>query len=275
MIVVTGATGNVGRTLVRTLAAAGHAVTAVSRHIQDADVPAGVRAVAADLGTPAGLKDAQCRARRPCSCWSRATTRPACWTRPEGRRCRPGRPGLLARRRHPPRRRLRPRRALRASGRRLRARLHDPALGRTGLQRLRLGRADPRPAPRPGPVRRGRAAFRGPGRRRRGSRRGAHRGRPRQRDVRAHRPGADHASRARGGHRGGDRRTGHVRGDDAARRRRPRWHGSCRRRWSRGRWPSSASRRPRSRGQPGRRAGAGPSGGAVQGVGQRNAAAFR
>ncbi|ACU70966.1 NmrA family protein [Catenulispora acidiphila DSM 44928] len=55
MIVVTGATGNVGRTLVRTLAAAGHAVTAVSRHIQDADVPAGVRAVAADLGTPAGL----------------------------------------------------------------------------------------------------------------------------------------------------------------------------------------------------------------------------
>lgn len=60
MIVVTGATGNVGRTLVRTLAAAGHPVTAVSRHIQDAgaDVPAGVRAVAADLGTPAELKDA-------------------------------------------------------------------------------------------------------------------------------------------------------------------------------------------------------------------------
>lgn len=58
MIVVTGATGNVGRTLVRTLAAAGHPVTAVARHIQDADVPAGVRAVAADLGTPASLASA-------------------------------------------------------------------------------------------------------------------------------------------------------------------------------------------------------------------------
>jgi uncharacterized protein YbjT (DUF2867 family) len=55
MIVVTGATGNVGRTLVRTLAAAGHAVTAVSRNIAQADVPTGVRAVAADLGVPTGL----------------------------------------------------------------------------------------------------------------------------------------------------------------------------------------------------------------------------
>lgn len=55
MIVVTGATGNVGRTLVRTLAASGHEVTAVSRHITDADVPPGVHAVAADLGAPEGL----------------------------------------------------------------------------------------------------------------------------------------------------------------------------------------------------------------------------
>jgi uncharacterized protein YbjT (DUF2867 family) len=55
MIVVTGDTGNVGRTLVRTLAAAGHAVTAVSRNIAQADVPTGVRAVAADLGVPTGL----------------------------------------------------------------------------------------------------------------------------------------------------------------------------------------------------------------------------
>jgi uncharacterized protein YbjT (DUF2867 family) len=55
MIVVTGATGNVGRTLIRTLTTSGHAVTAVSRHITDADVPAGVRAVAADLGAPDGL----------------------------------------------------------------------------------------------------------------------------------------------------------------------------------------------------------------------------
>lgn len=58
MIVVTGATGNVGRTLVRTLAASGHAVTAVSRNIKDSDVPTGVRAVAADLGAPDGLEAA-------------------------------------------------------------------------------------------------------------------------------------------------------------------------------------------------------------------------
>ncbi|GAA2065998.1 NAD(P)H-binding protein [Catenulispora yoronensis] len=58
MIVVTGATGNVGRTLVRTLAESGHPVTAVARTIQDSDVPAGVRAVAADLGDPASLEPA-------------------------------------------------------------------------------------------------------------------------------------------------------------------------------------------------------------------------
>jgi uncharacterized protein YbjT (DUF2867 family) len=58
MIVVTGATGNVGRTLVQRLSAAGHAVTAVARHVQDTDVPAGVRAVAADLAEPAGLDPA-------------------------------------------------------------------------------------------------------------------------------------------------------------------------------------------------------------------------
>ncbi|NUR63723.1 MAG: NAD(P)H-binding protein [Catenulispora sp.] len=58
MIVVTGATGNVGRTLVRTLAEAGHEVTAVARRITAADVPAGVRAVAADLGDPASLESA-------------------------------------------------------------------------------------------------------------------------------------------------------------------------------------------------------------------------
>ena len=58
MIVVTGATGNVGRALVRRLSAAGHAVTAVARHVQDTDVPDGVRAVAADLAEPAGLDPA-------------------------------------------------------------------------------------------------------------------------------------------------------------------------------------------------------------------------
>jgi uncharacterized protein YbjT (DUF2867 family) len=58
MIVVTGATGNVGRTLVRSLAGAGESVTAVARHVTDAEVPPGVRAVAADLAEPAGLRAA-------------------------------------------------------------------------------------------------------------------------------------------------------------------------------------------------------------------------
>lgn len=47
MIVVTGATGNVGRPLTQALAEAGEQVTAVSRHA--AAVPDGVRHVAADL----------------------------------------------------------------------------------------------------------------------------------------------------------------------------------------------------------------------------------
>ncbi|MGC4938371.1 SDR family oxidoreductase [Kribbella sp. DT2] len=47
MIVVTGATGNIGRPLVRALAAAGEEVTAVSR--KAADLPAGVRHQAVDL----------------------------------------------------------------------------------------------------------------------------------------------------------------------------------------------------------------------------------
>jgi uncharacterized protein YbjT (DUF2867 family) len=54
MIVVTGATGNVGRPLTRALAEAGQQVTAVSRHA--AAVPDGVRHVAADLVEPAGLE---------------------------------------------------------------------------------------------------------------------------------------------------------------------------------------------------------------------------
>jgi uncharacterized protein YbjT (DUF2867 family) len=49
MIVVTGATGNVGRPLVRALVAAGEKVTAVSRRITGRDVPAGVPFRQADL----------------------------------------------------------------------------------------------------------------------------------------------------------------------------------------------------------------------------------
>ncbi|MFJ7586879.1 SDR family oxidoreductase [Streptomyces sp. NPDC097617] len=56
MIVVTGATGNVGRPLTQALAEAGEQVTAVSRH--RADMPAGVRHVAADLAEPGALTPA-------------------------------------------------------------------------------------------------------------------------------------------------------------------------------------------------------------------------
>lgn len=58
MIVITGATGNIGRTLVRSLVSAGEQVTAVSRRISTTDVPAGVRHVRADLIDPETLKPA-------------------------------------------------------------------------------------------------------------------------------------------------------------------------------------------------------------------------
>lgn len=58
MIVVTGATGNVGRPLVRALAAAGERVTAVSRQVSAADLPPQARPMMADLADPAGLKAA-------------------------------------------------------------------------------------------------------------------------------------------------------------------------------------------------------------------------
>jgi len=53
VIVVTGATGNVGRPLVRALAGAGEQVTAISRKVTE--VPAGVRAHQGDLAEPAAL----------------------------------------------------------------------------------------------------------------------------------------------------------------------------------------------------------------------------
>lgn len=53
MIVVTGATGNIGRPLTRALAEAGEQVTAVSRHA--AEVPDGVRHQVADLTRPDSL----------------------------------------------------------------------------------------------------------------------------------------------------------------------------------------------------------------------------
>ncbi|MER7674565.1 NAD(P)H-binding protein [Kitasatospora sp. NPDC096128] len=54
MIVVTGATGNIGRPLTQALAGAGREVTAVSR--RPAAVPDGVRHAVADLAAPGGLK---------------------------------------------------------------------------------------------------------------------------------------------------------------------------------------------------------------------------
>lgn len=56
MIVVTGATGNVGRPLVRALAAAGEHLTAVSRGVSAAAVPDGVRHRQADLTAPESLR---------------------------------------------------------------------------------------------------------------------------------------------------------------------------------------------------------------------------
>ncbi|MFE3174195.1 NAD(P)H-binding protein [Amycolatopsis sp. NPDC059090] len=56
MIVVTGATGNIGRPLVRALIDAGEQVTAVSRRA--AQVPDGARHVVADLAGPASLEPA-------------------------------------------------------------------------------------------------------------------------------------------------------------------------------------------------------------------------
>ncbi|MFF0572434.1 SDR family oxidoreductase [Streptosporangium saharense] len=58
MIVVTGATGNVGRPLVRLLSQAGEQVTAISRKITASDVPEGVTALAADLANPASVRPA-------------------------------------------------------------------------------------------------------------------------------------------------------------------------------------------------------------------------
>lgn len=58
MIAVTGATGNIGRPLVRLLTEAGEEVTAVSRQPRPAASAAGVRWARADIGTGAGLRPA-------------------------------------------------------------------------------------------------------------------------------------------------------------------------------------------------------------------------
>src|SRR5581483_10243898 len=55
MILVTGATGNVGRHVLNRLVAGGHTVRALSRAPQDAVWPAEVEVVAGDLTDPASL----------------------------------------------------------------------------------------------------------------------------------------------------------------------------------------------------------------------------
>ncbi|GGP81789.1 NAD(P)H-binding protein [Saccharothrix coeruleofusca] len=55
MIVVTGATGNVGRTLVGLVASSGEDVVAVSRRSPEPPLPQGVRHQSADLAEPDGL----------------------------------------------------------------------------------------------------------------------------------------------------------------------------------------------------------------------------
>ncbi|TDD73306.1 NAD-dependent epimerase/dehydratase family protein [Actinomadura darangshiensis] len=58
MFAVTGATGNVGRSLVQALAEAGERVTAVSRGMASVELPSGTRHVKADLGAPETLRPA-------------------------------------------------------------------------------------------------------------------------------------------------------------------------------------------------------------------------
>lgn len=58
VLLVTGATGNVGGELVRGLAAAGEPVRALSRSGDSTGLPPGVEAVAGDLNRPETVRDA-------------------------------------------------------------------------------------------------------------------------------------------------------------------------------------------------------------------------
>ena len=64
MILVTGATGNIGGELVRTLAQAGEQVRALTRDGQADGPPAGVEQAAGDLNSPDSLRPAMAGARR-------------------------------------------------------------------------------------------------------------------------------------------------------------------------------------------------------------------
>ncbi|HET7578130.1 MAG TPA: SDR family oxidoreductase [Bacillales bacterium] len=58
MILITGATGNVGREIVKKLHKSGHKVRALSRNPEKAELPPGVEVVAGDLSHPETLKNA-------------------------------------------------------------------------------------------------------------------------------------------------------------------------------------------------------------------------
>ncbi len=74
MILVTGATGNVGSELVSALAARGEAVRALARDPDRATFPPAVQVVAGDLGAPGSLTAALAGRRVPSSSGPRRTT---------------------------------------------------------------------------------------------------------------------------------------------------------------------------------------------------------
>ena len=79
MILVTGATGNVGGELVRALAGAGQPVRALIRAGREQDFPPGVQPVTGDLNQPESMRPRPGRDARHCSSTRATRTWPARW----------------------------------------------------------------------------------------------------------------------------------------------------------------------------------------------------